>query len=174
MGFIKLNLYRHGSGATLDPKEAARYLQGFFPEAAFKTGDQLALRAQDAESQFADELRDNPEGPARIVVETLWRNTKEFGPAYAFELPLGPATNLRGTVRRYDITFLFEEPLSAELQDRILAFLKSFGVGRLEIAPGATRQSDIICDMPGPLSLAGQFGQDVSLPHEQITDTGAA
>jgi hypothetical protein len=149
MPYLGLRLYRHPSGAVLDPAAVIQKLQKSFPEATLVPGDQLALRAERAEAFLGNELRANPEGPGRTVVETLRRNAREFGPAYAFEIPLACGQKIRGTARRFDVTFLLDQPFPDDVRQRLLAFLQSFGVGWIEASVPGRRQSEILADMRG-------------------------
>ncbi len=138
MGFLKLNVYEHPSDAVLDPDTVVQRVKEEFPETAVIAGDQLAQSADRAEAL----------GAADHVVDTLRRNAQLYGPAYAFEIPLQGGDLLKGRARRYDVTFLFDEPLPEELRQRILAFLKSFGVGKIE-ASTETRSTAVLFDVGG-------------------------
>jgi hypothetical protein len=149
MGFLELNLFRHPSGAELDPGAVIRKAQRWFPQALLIPGDQLALRAENAEALWAKELQADPNGRGRIVVDTLWRNAREYGPAYAFRIPLEGAEPVQGVARRYDVIFLFDDPLPTELYNRLLEFLKTFGVGKISRSVEDKRQSEVLYDLAG-------------------------
>src|SRR5207253_570626 len=122
MGFLRLNLYGHPSGAVFDPDMVLQRVQEEFPEAVVLPGDQLTLAAERAQAQ----------GAASHVAETLRRNAHSYGPARAFRLPVPAGGTVQGRVRRYDVAFLYDHPLAEELKHRILAFLRALGIGRLE------------------------------------------
>lgn len=143
MGFLNLNLYEHPSGAAFDPDAVIRKVGAHFPEATVAPGDQLALRAQHAES-VAPQL--SPEG-ASTVVETLRRNARSYGPACAFTIPLPEGDFVRGLARSVNVQFLFNDPLPEEMRERLVTFLKSLGVGRLEASTNDARQSEVLCDL---------------------------
>jgi hypothetical protein len=174
VSFLLLTLYKHPSGAILDPELVIRALRAYFPEAEVLPGDQLAAEADRAEAFLADRFRANPEAPARRVVASLRRKAETYGPAYAFRIARPGGSPIRGTARRYDLIFLFDEPLSPEFRQRVLTFLKSFGVGRLEDATSEKPQSEVLCDMPGPRAGEEHVGPAVIMPHCQNRDTGAA
>lgn len=174
MGFLMLSTFRHPSGVVFEPGESIRVLGEHFPEALVWPGDQLAAEAYRAEDFLAAELRANPESPARSVVEGLRRKARNYGPAYAFEFPLEYATKLRGHARRYDITFLFEQPIGEDMRQRILAFLKSFNVGKITTATAEQRQPVVLCDMPGPAAPSAAIPQDLPIIHSDNPSPGAA
>jgi hypothetical protein len=152
MAFFDLNLYEHPSGAQFDPDAVIQKVKTCFPEATVLPGDQLALRAQHAE-RIAAQL--GSEG-SRIVTDTLWRNAKLYGPAYAFRIPLAQGKHVEGLARRVNVQFLFEEPLSEGMRERLLEFLKSFGVGRLKASTDDEKQFEILCDLPGAPAHPGE------------------
>jgi hypothetical protein len=133
MGFLKLNVYGHPLGASLDPDQVIQKVTESFPEARVVPGDQLTLSAE----------RATAEGAADHVVATLRHNAQSYGPAYAFEIPLPDGRSIQGRVRRYDVALLFDEPLPEELRSRFIDWLKSFGVGQVE-ASTDTRQIAIL------------------------------
>jgi hypothetical protein len=135
MGFLKLNTYGHPSGAVFDPDLVIRKVQEAFPETVVSPGDQLVLAAERAEAG----------GAARSVVETLRRTAQAHGPAYAFTIPI-PGGSLQGRARRYDVAFLFDEPLPEEWRSRLIEFLTSLGVGKLEASTTA-RQVEVLSDL---------------------------
>lgn len=139
MGFLKLNVYGHPSGATFDPDAVIQRVKEAFPDTTVLPGDQLALGVERAEAL----------GAADHVIETLRRNRKAQGPAYAFETPIPGGGLIRGRARRYDVTFLYDAPLPEELRTRLIEFLRSLGVGKLE-ASTATKQIEILFDWAQP------------------------
>ena len=65
---------------------------------------------------------------------SVFHVTNERRSACAFEIGIdGPGT-IQGRVRRYDVTFLFADPLAEEWRQRLLAFLQGLGGGRIEEA----------------------------------------
>jgi hypothetical protein len=138
VGFLKLNVYGHPSDAVLDPGTVVQRVEEEFPETTVLPGDQLARSAERAQAL----------GAADQVVDTLRRNSTLYGPAYAFEIPIREGEVLRGRARRHDVTFLFDKPLPEELRQRLLAFLRSFGVGKIE-ASTETRGMEVLFDLGG-------------------------
>jgi hypothetical protein len=122
MGFIKLNRYGDPSSVDFDPASVVDKVREAFASVRVTPGDQLALGADRAAA----------EGAADQVVRTLRRNQQEYGPAYAFEIGTTEGAAIQGRARRYDVTFLFADPLAPEWRTRLLAFLKSLGQGRIE------------------------------------------
>ena len=122
MGIIKLNRYEDPAGVAFDPEMVLQKVRSTFPEVNVLPGDQLALSAESAAAQ----------GAADHVVQTLRRNQQAYGPAYAFEIPFQTGKTIEGRARRFDVTFLFPEPLPDEWQARLVAFLKQLGPGKLE------------------------------------------
>jgi hypothetical protein len=139
MGFLKLNVYGHPSGAVFDPDRVIQKVKERFPETKVVPGDQLALSAERAAAG----------GAADQVVATLRRTAQSYGPAYAFEIPIPGGRSIHGRARRYDISLLFDDPLPEELRSRFIEWLKSFGVGKLE-ASTETSQTEILCDLGRP------------------------
>jgi hypothetical protein len=122
MGFIKLNRYGNLSGSVFDPGAVVEKVRATFADVRVVPGDQLALSAERAAAL----------GAADHVVRTLRRNQQDFGPAFAFAIGIeGPGT-IQGRARRYDVTFLFADPLTEEWRQRLLAFIHSLGPGRIE------------------------------------------
>jgi hypothetical protein len=148
-GFLELLLYRHPSGAILNPKQAVERLKHAFPEVEFQPGDQLELSVARLEQATAEERARNPASPLHNVLASERRKAQTFGPAYAFQFPDDAPRHLRGRVRPFDIAFLYDTPLDKAIQKRILAFLLSFGVGWIKQSVADSRQSEILHDLPG-------------------------
>jgi hypothetical protein len=146
MAFLMLNLYGDETHAELDTAEAVRQLQNQFDDASISPHDPLNQSAERAETFFAEALRLRPGGPERTVVETLRRNASQYGPALAFTIPVRPNKSVLGSVRRTDITFNFSEPLPLGLESRLVDYLKSFGVGRIERSSGYGEASETLFD----------------------------
>jgi len=121
MAFMELNRFKDLDAGVFDPGLIIEQLRMAFPTVRVLPGDQLALQAQRAE-EF---------GAADLVVRTLRRNQQEYGPAYAFEISADGAQNIRGTARRYDVTFLFDHALSEAWHERLLSFLRTLGAGEV-------------------------------------------
>ena len=138
-GFLKLNAYGHPRGAVFDPDFVIQNVKERFPETTVMPGDQLALSAKRAAA----------EGAADQVVATLRRNAQAYGPAYAFEIPFPGGRSIHGRARRYDVTLSFDEPLPEELQNCLIAWLRSLGVGQLE-ASTETAQLRLLDDREQP------------------------
>jgi hypothetical protein len=149
LGFLDLNLYEHPSGVAFDPEKVIGKAKASFPEATFLPEDQLAAEARRAEVFFAAELQADPHGPASKVVRSLQRKARSYGPAYAFFIPQKEGKPIRGLARSVNAQFLFEEPLPEETRDRLLEFLRSLGVGRLEASTNDARQSEVLDDLRG-------------------------
>lgn len=124
MGFIKLNRYGDPSGCVFDPAAVVEKARQTFSGVPVMPGDQLALSAERAAAS----------GAVEHVVRTLLRNQQDYGPAYAFEIGLEGGRTIQGRARRYDVTFLFADPLAEESRQRLLAFLQGLGAGRIEEA----------------------------------------
>lgn len=149
MSFLELNLFKHPSGAELDPGAVIPRLRAAFPEAEVLPGDQLAAEARRAEAFLAKELQANPNSPARWILESLRRKAQTYGPAYAFRISTEGGKVIKGNARRFNVTFLFDEPLPEDLRQRLIDFLTSFGVGKVKASTNDKRQSEVLCDMPG-------------------------
>lgn len=149
MAVLNLNLYRHPSGLAFDPRKVVQKLAKWFPEATFAPGDQAAAEVERAKSFFARELQADPESPARKVVESLRRKARNYGPSYAFVIPLEDGGPIRGCARSVGVTFLSEGPLREPTRTRLIEFLKSLGVGRIEVSTGDQRQFEVLYDLRG-------------------------
>jgi len=125
MGFIKLNRFDDPCGGVFDPAAVVDMARQTFPGVQVLPGDQLALSAERAATA----------GAADHVVQTLRRNQQEYGPAYTFEIGTNGGDKIEGRARRYDVTFLFSDPLANEWRQRLLAFLQGLGAGRIEEVP---------------------------------------
>jgi len=122
MGLIQLNRYGDPRAGVFDPEAVVEKVRETFADVTVLPGDQLALSAERAAAS----------GAADHVVRTLRRNQQDFGPAFAFAIRIeGPAT-IQGRARRYDVTFLFPDPLAEEWRQRLVRFLQSLGSGRIE------------------------------------------
>jgi hypothetical protein len=149
MAFLNLGLHKHPSGLAFDPEKVIQRVRAAFPEATILPGDQLAEETRRAEEALAQQLKDNPDGPARRVVESLRRKAEAYGPAYAFRMPVLGGAEVKGLARSVNVQFLFDEPLPEEVRRRLTEFLRSLGVGRLENS-GDDKESRVLCDLPGP------------------------
>jgi hypothetical protein len=124
MGFIKLNRYGDPSGCVFDPEAVVEKVRETFPNVNVLPGDQLALGSERAAAS----------GAADHVVRTLRRNQHDYGPAYAFQIGIEGGKTIEGRARRYDVTFLFPDPLEEQWRQRLLGFVRSLGPGRIESA----------------------------------------
>ena len=124
MGFLKLNRDGDPSGCVFDAVAVVEKAREYFPGLRVLPGDPLALSAERAAEM----------GAADQVVRTLRRNQQDYGPACAFEIGIEGGETIQGRARRYDVTFLFADSLAAEWRQRLLAFLKGLGTGRIEEA----------------------------------------
>jgi len=125
MGFIKLNRYADPRGLVFDAEAVVEKARTTFADVKVVPEDQLALSAERAAAAA---------GAADHVVRTLRRNQQEHGPAYVFEIGIEGGRMIQGRARRYDVTFVFVDPLPQQWRQRLLAFLHSLGPGRLEQA----------------------------------------
>lgn len=121
MGFVKLNRYGDASDSVFDPQLVLEKVRESFADVKVMPGDQLALSAERAAASSA----------AGHVVRTLRRNQEEYGPAYAFQISIDGGT-IQGRARRYDVTFLFADPLPEPWRQRLVAFLQRLGTGTIE------------------------------------------
>jgi hypothetical protein len=122
MGFIKLDRFGDPRGSEFDAAAVVEAARGTFTDVRVLPGDQLALSAEQAAVSGAPDH----------VVRALQRNQREYGPAYSFEIIVDGGRIIQGRARRYDVTFLFADPLPHELRERLLAFLRTLGEGRVE------------------------------------------
>ncbi len=149
MGFLELTLYKHPSGVAFDPSKVIAKARAAFPEATFIPGDQAAAEAQRAEVFLAEELREDPHGPARTVVASLRRKAKSYGPSFAFTIPVAGSKPIRGLARSVAVGFHFQEPLPVPIRERLYGFLKCLGVGFLEVPKEGGKTHDIVADLRG-------------------------
>jgi hypothetical protein len=153
MGFLNLTVYNHSSGLAFDPDKVIERVKESFPEAELIPGDQSQAEVQRAEAFLADKLQSEPlGGPASKIVASLKRKADVNGPSYAFRLPIHPGPAIDGLARIVGVQFLFPEPLLPEVRDRLVQFLTSLGVGRLEEAEPGTMDVKVVADFPGPCS----------------------
>jgi hypothetical protein len=131
MGFITLNRFGEDD-CVFDPETVVQRVQDAFPNVELLPGDQLAMSAERAAAA----------GAADHVVRTLRRNQQEYGPAYAFEIPVDSGGAIQGRARRYDVTFLFQEPLAELWRQRLVGFLQSLGPGEIQQAPDVHRATE--------------------------------
>lgn len=124
MDFIELNRLGDPNGSVFDAPTVIEKVRQAFPGVRVLAGDPLVLAAERAAAM----------GAAGHVVSTLRRNQQEYGPACAFEIDIEGGGTIQGRVRRYDVTFLFDDSLAELWRQRILAFLRSLGAGRIEEA----------------------------------------
>jgi hypothetical protein len=146
LSFIILDLNESEERAELDPHQAIKRLQEWFPEATCLPGDQLTRSVDHAEVLFAGPPGSSMRGAERRVVESLRRKAGLYGPALAFQIPVDAARWIRGSARRVDITFNYDEPLPEALRNRIVEYLKSFGVGRIEQSSEDGTSTELIFD----------------------------
>jgi hypothetical protein len=154
-----LSLHRHGSGVAFDPQKVIVKARAWFPEADFLPGDKAAEEVHRAETLFAEELRQNPAGPGSSVIASLRRRAYSFGPAFAFRIPQTGQDPVRATARGSGVHFVFDEPITEVLRDRILGFLRSLGIGRLEAAVVGDRIPHVLADMDGPSNCLRDDGR---------------
>lgn len=109
-----------------DQVAVANDLQETFPHVQISSGDQLAMRAERLEKT---KLSVDPK-TKQMMVDALWRNARQYGPAYAVEIPAkgGPIT---GNFRQRDMTFI-THALPDDVWERVVEFCQRQR-GRLEI-----------------------------------------
>jgi len=150
MGFLNLNLYKHPSGVAFDAAKVIEHMKATFPDADFPPGDRALAEVQRAEAFFATELAANPNSPARSVVESLRRKAANYGPSYAFAIPRSTGKPITGCARSVGVTFLFEDPLTEDWRNRLIAFLKSLAIGQLETSTEHSATHEVLEDLRGP------------------------
>lgn len=146
MAFIILDLNESEGATELDPRQAVSKLQDWFPEAAVLPGDQLARSVEHAEAFFTEELSKSVSGPETRVVESLRRKASRYGPSFAFRIPVDSSKSIQGSARRVDITFNYDDPLPDPVRERLVEFLKTFGVGRIERSSQDGKTTELIFD----------------------------
>jgi hypothetical protein len=154
IGFLHLGLFEHASGIALDPAKVIHQLREALPEASVQPEDWAAIELQQAETFFAQELQTEPQGPAAAVVRMLRRKAHQFGPSFGIAVPRIDADMIVGCVRPVGVTFLFDEPLKDELMARLLSFLRSLGVGKIETMSIHDRKATLLDDLHGPSDCA--------------------
>jgi hypothetical protein len=146
VSFIILDLNESEGRAELDPHQAILRLQDWFPGATVLPGDQLTQSVERAESFFGALQSDRMSDPEKRVVESLRRKAHRYGPALAFQIPVDSGRSIQGSARRVDITFNYDDPLPDPLRDRVVEYLKTFGVGRIERSSADGRTTELIFD----------------------------
>jgi hypothetical protein len=146
LSFLILDLNENPRGAELDPSHAIRKLQDWFPEATVLPGDQLARSVEHAETFFAQQLSLGVDAPERRVVESLRRKASRYGPSLAVQIPIDSGEPITGSARRVDLTFNYVEPMTDGVRNRLVEFLKSFGVGRIERSSEDGQTTELIFD----------------------------
>ena len=149
MGFLNLDLYRHPSGKRFDPEKVIQRVKAAFPETRILPGDQLAEAVRRAEAS----------GAPHQIVDSLAASQRPTGLLTLLKYPcrrLGSS----GGWRAVGVQFLFDESLPEAVRARLIDFLKSLGLGRLEASTSAG-QGQIVCDLAGPSDCVGG-------PEEQV------
>jgi hypothetical protein len=146
MSFILLNLHDSERTEELDPDQAIRRLQDWFPGATVLPGDQLARSVEHAESFFGGPTGNRVGDAEKRVVESLRRKSILYGPALAFQIPVDSVRAIRGSARCVDITFNFDDPLPDPIRDRVIEHLKTFGAGRIEHSSADGKTTELIFD----------------------------
>src|SRR5262249_31476415 len=144
--FIILDLSACQERDELDPHQAIKRLQEWFPAATCLPGDQLTQSVDHAKVLFAGPSGSTLSDPERRVGESLRRKAGLYGPALAFQIPVDAARWIRGAARRVDITFNYDEPLPDALRNRLVQYLKTFGVGRIEQSSENGKSTDLLFD----------------------------
>jgi hypothetical protein len=120
MSYIYINLFSQRDRAQLNPDEVIVRVREHFPEAIVLPGDQLAFSAQRAEKNL-----DLTNPANRAVVQKLWRDSQQLGPAYAFHIPARPGPRIEGVIKRYQADFHSDAPFPEGMRARVFAFLGS-------------------------------------------------
>jgi hypothetical protein len=144
LSFIILDLYESDGKDELDPCEAIMKLQDWFPGTTVLPGDALAQSVERAESFFAAAMGKGMSDAEKRVVESLRRKASRYGPALAFEIPVDSVRSIRGSARRVDITFNYDDPLPDPIKERIVEYLKTFGVGRIERSSADGKTTELV------------------------------
>jgi hypothetical protein len=120
MDYLSINVFDHPSGFTFDPADVLRQVEDSFPGTHVDPGDQLEIRARNAQARWAD-----PSPAMRAVIETMWRDAAQQGPAYAFTIPCKSTGKVQGVVKRHMIQVGFEGQIDEGIVDRVERFLAS-------------------------------------------------
>jgi len=150
MAFLWLYLHHHPSKATVDPGQVVQRLQAAFPGTVVFPGDRLAenvQRTDECSKRLVAEGKISPEG-AELLTKSIQRQSQQYGPRFDFELPVQGQGPIRGYVHRYIINFDFDEEPPTVLWERLVGFLKSFGIGRVETSTTDARQLEVLADPP--------------------------
>ncbi len=120
MIYLTVNVYENRADFTFDPAAVLQRLEETFPGTQVDPGDQLELRARNAQAKY-----DDPSPAMRTVIETMWRDAKLQGPAYSFAIPCRTAGTVKGVVKRHLVQIGLDDPIDDRLFDRVKAFLTS-------------------------------------------------
>ena len=127
----RLTLEIHDSLLCIGYSAAAERLVQTFPDAVigeewFETGEYQRLEAHLASSGTDTSI-------ARTMLRQLRSRQLAHGPTLLFSHPASegiPA--FRGSFNRWGFTFTAQEALPEQLRTRMISFLESFGIGRVE------------------------------------------
>ena len=120
MCYLSINVYEDPTGFAFDLEDVLRRLKELFTETHVDPGDQLEIRARAAEERFVD-----PTPAMRKVIEQMWRDARQQGPAYSFEIPCRTTGSVKGVVKRHLVQIGFEGEVDNDLLERVESFLPS-------------------------------------------------
>ena len=121
---IWLSVYEREDDLELDPDVTVQLLQRKFPQLLVDPGDRLEDELRRAERGYEDGTP-----VPRHITDSLRRKSHRFGPARSFSIPRLNGGFIRGTARRYDVTFFTPKDISVDERASLLNFLVSLGVG---------------------------------------------
>jgi len=138
MEWLQLYLYWHPSKASLDMDAVVKKLRADFPTLNVLPGDKWLEEIHRLEDLNA----------SAVVLDNLRRRWKREGPRLAFEILQDGLPSIQGHLNRYVIVFHFDE-VSASSRERILSFLKFFGVGKIQTSQTGQKGIETLLDMTG-------------------------
>lgn len=119
MACLLVNLHQHHPAESFEPDSAVDTLREAFPDIEVKHGDQLTVRARQAEKVLsADSEAD------QAVLTKLKRDASEQGPARAFVLTL-EGQKIQGVVKRQLLQMTYESRLSNGAITKIKSVVRS-------------------------------------------------
>jgi hypothetical protein len=128
MHFRTMNVYDHPTGFTFDPSAVIQRLEQYFPAVHVDPGDQLEIRARSAQAKF-----DSSSPAMRAVIEGMWRDARNQGPAYSFTIPYRGSDALKGVVKHHMVQVSLSGQIDEDFLNRVRAFLLSLVPGSISV-----------------------------------------
>jgi hypothetical protein len=124
---LRINYWTDYVG-TFDPRKVVGLVKRSFPETVIDSTDHQDVRLRRELEHFATIAEPQRE----TMLGQALRNAQDNGPTFRFEIPIPGGSPIKGTARRYSISFDIPAGSPATMRERLESFLNGLQLGQPE------------------------------------------